>query len=76
MSYQTRPLTSNLRHASVGGFQNNTTQSPVLLARIKEKELELENLKELRNLSAALAEQMHNLEQKLAVLSDGSEGMS
>ena len=76
MSYQPRPLTSNLRHTSIGGFQNSTTHSPALLARINEKKLELENLKELRNLSAALAEQMQNLEQKLAVLSDGAEGTS
>jgi hypothetical protein len=37
--------------------------------------LELENLKELRELSAGLAGQMSVLEEKLATLSSGTEGM-
>lgn len=49
-------------------------QSPVLLARINEKRQELENLKELRDLSAGLAGQMTVLEEKLATLSNGTEG--
>lgn len=47
----------------------------MLLARINEKKAELENLKELRDLSAGLAGQMQMLEEKLATLSDGTEGM-
>ena len=43
--------------------------------RINEKKAELENLKQLRDLSGDLAVQMHALEQKLATLSDGTEGM-
>lgn len=50
-------------------------QSPALIARVNEKKAELENLKELRNLSAAVATQMEALEQKLATLSDGTEGV-
>lgn len=48
-------------------------QSPALLARIEEKKAELENLKELRDLSAAVATQMEALEEKLSTLSDGTE---
>ena len=50
-------------------------QSPALVARVNEKKAELENLKELRELSAAVATQMEALEQKLATLSDGTEGV-
>ena len=46
----------------------------MLLARIHEKKVELENLKELRDLSAGLASQMRALEEKLATLADGTEG--
>ena len=49
-------------------------QSPALLQRIEEKKAELENLRELRDLSAAVATQMEALEQKLSTLSGGTEG--
>lgn len=49
-------------------------QSPALIARVNEKKAELENLKELRDLSGAVASQMEALEQKLATLSDGTQG--
>ena len=74
MSYQNRPLNSSLRHPSTGGSQSNSGQSPVLLARINEKKVELENLKQLRDLSGGLAAQMQALEEKLSTLSDGTEG--
>ncbi|KAL9611420.1 MAG: hypothetical protein Q9167_003926 [Letrouitia subvulpina] len=45
----------------------------MLVARINEKKAELENLKELRDLSAGLAGQMQALEEKLSTLSDGAE---
>lgn len=48
----------------------------MLLARINEKRVELENLKQLQDLSAGLAAQMQTLEEKLAMLSDGTEGLS
>ena len=75
MSFPNRPLSSNLRHPSVGGSQSNAGQSPILLARINEKRAELENLKQLRDLSAGLAGQMLTLEEKLATLADGTEGV-
>jgi DASH complex subunit DAD2 len=51
-------------------------QSPALVARVNEKKAELENLKELRDLSAAVATQMEALEQKLGTLSDGTEAIA
>ena len=68
MSLPPRPL-SHLRGSSVSG------PSPALLARIEEKKAELDNLKQLRDLSSAVAGQMEALEQKLATLSDGTEGL-
>ncbi|RBQ76027.1 hypothetical protein FVER14953_09630 [Fusarium verticillioides] len=55
---------------------SSSGQSPALLARIEEKKAELENLKELRELSAAVATQMEALEQKLSTLSDGTEAIA
>lgn len=48
----------------------------MLMARINEKKAELENLKQLRDLSGGLAAQMQALEEKLSTLSDGTEGRS
>ncbi|KAI9711433.1 MAG: hypothetical protein M1812_007178 [Candelaria pacifica] len=76
MSYPTRPLSSNLRHPSISTSQNSTGQSPVLLARINEKKAELEDLKQLRDLSGGLAGQMQMLEEKLATLADGTEAVA
>ena len=47
----------------------------MLVARINEKRAELENLKQLRDLSAGLATQMQALQEKLSTLSDGTEGL-
>lgn len=58
----------------MGGSQASSAQSPMLVARINEKRAELENLKQLRDLSAGLALQMQTLEEKLSTLSDGTEG--
>ena len=74
MSLQNRPLNSNLRHTSFGGAQSSSGQSPMLVTRINEKKAELENLKQLRDLSGGLAAQMQALEDKLSTLSDGTEG--
>lgn len=75
MSYQTRSISSSMRQPSMGGPAASTGgQSPALVARVNEKKAELQNLKELRDLSAAVASQMEALEQKLATLSDGTEG--
>lgn len=75
MSYPTRSLSSHIRQPSMAPPSSSTSQSPALIARVNEKKAELENLKELRDLSAAVASQMEALEQKLATLSDGTEGM-
>ena len=74
MSFPNRPFGSSLRHPSIGGSQTSTAQSPMLVARINEKKAELENLKQLRDLSGGLAAQMQALEEKLSTLSDGTEG--
>ncbi|KAF5985213.1 DASH complex subunit DAD2 [Fusarium coicis] len=74
MSYPTRPISSHMRAPSAS--TSSSGQSPALLARIEEKKAELENLKELRELSAAVATQMEALEQKLSTLSDGTEAIA
>lgn len=71
MSLPPRAFSSHLRGSSVSGGG----PSPALLARIEEKKAELDNLKQLRDLSAAVAAQMEALEQKLSTLSDGTEGL-
>lgn len=77
MSYASRPLGSHLRRQSMGGSLGSSSgQSPVLQARINEKRAELENLKQLRDLSAGLAGQMQMLEEKLSTLSDGTEAVA
>ncbi|KAL2160074.1 hypothetical protein VTH06DRAFT_1729 [Thermothelomyces fergusii] len=69
-----RPLASHVRQPSLSA--NAGGQPPALLARVNEKRAELENLRELRDLSAAIATQMEALEQKLATLSDGTEAIA
>lgn len=76
MSYPTRSIPSHIRQPSMAPHSASTSQSPALVARVNEKKAELESLKELRDLSAAVASQMEALEQKLATLSDGTEGMA
>ncbi|PBP18354.1 carboxylesterase family protein [Diplocarpon rosae] len=76
MYNSTRPLPSHLRQTSTSGKSASTGQSPILLARINEKKAELENLKQLRDLSAGLAGQMQMLEEKLLTLSDGTEAVA
>lgn len=53
----------------------STSQASQLQQRIHDKRLELENLKQLRDLSAGLAGQMEQLEAKMSTLSDGTEGV-
>ncbi|KAI9664812.1 MAG: hypothetical protein M1821_006260 [Bathelium mastoideum] len=74
MAFTGRSVPSHLRHPSTSGSQAGSGQSPVLLARVNEKKVELENLRQLRDLSAGLASQMETLEQKLVTLTDGTEG--
>lgn len=57
-----------------GTNPTSSQQNPALQARISAKKAELENLRQLRELSGALAGQMTQLEEKLATLRDGTEG--
>ncbi|KAJ4173137.1 DASH complex subunit dad2 [Fusarium falciforme] len=75
MSYPTRSFSGHMRNPSASAT-SSAGQSPALLARIEEKKAELENLRELRDLSAAVATQMEALEQKLSTLSDGTEAIA
>lgn len=75
MAFSGRGLPGHLRNASASNpHAQSAGQSSALHARVEEKRAELENLKELRELSAAMATQMEALEQKLSTLSDGTEG--
>ncbi|KAI1476582.1 DASH complex subunit Dad2-domain-containing protein [Daldinia eschscholtzii] len=78
MAFSSRTLPSHIRQASTSSNPSaqSTGQSSALLARVNEKKAELENLKELRELSAAVANQMEALEEKLATLSDGTEAIA
>ena len=71
---RTRSDSVNMR--STSGFQSTgaSGHSPLLLARVSEKKLELESLRELRDLSAQLASQMEMLETQLSTLANGTEG--
>ncbi|KAL2000759.1 hypothetical protein VTN02DRAFT_2661 [Thermoascus thermophilus] len=51
-------------------------QSSSLVARISSKKAELENLRQLRDLSGALAAQMQALEDKLSTLNNGTEAVA
>lgn len=73
MSYHTRSL-SQVRGPG-GSSSSSAAHSPALVARIEEKKAELENLRELQQLSAAVASQMEALEKELSTLSDGTQGM-
>lgn len=71
------PRQTTIRPSSglgLGGSQNS--QSSALQARINEKKTELESLRQLRDLSAGLAGQMQQLEEKLGTLSDGTEAVA
>ena len=72
MSYRSASTTGTFRGASLSG--SASTQSTALQQRINEKKEELESLKQLRDLSAGLAGQMEQLEEKLGTLSNGTEG--
>lgn len=72
MAYSSRP-TSMLP----GGLRQPASQpSSALATRIAAKKAELENLRQLRDLSGTLAMQMQALESKIATLKDGTEGIS
>ncbi|KAJ3480273.1 hypothetical protein NLG97_g8110 [Lecanicillium saksenae] len=58
------------------GIGASSGQQSALSARIEEKRAELEHLKELKDLSGAVASQMEALEQKLSTLTDGTEAIA
>lgn len=80
MPYAPRPTTVFPTSAASARQTNlNSTSSQLssaLPARIAAKKRELENLRQLRDLSGALAEQMGILEEKLATLRDGTEAVA
>jgi DASH complex subunit DAD2 len=74
MSYN--PPSSRVPPSHLRSASHSTNASPALLSRINEKKAELASLKELQALSAGLADQMEQLEQKLGTLSDGTEAVA
>ncbi|KAK3072391.1 DASH complex subunit dad2 [Teratosphaeriaceae sp. CCFEE 6253] len=84
MSHAHRPLPSHFRPSSGlnrstnnnTSTSSNTTQSSLLQSRINEKKTELANLRQLRDLSAGLAGQMQQLEERLATLGTGTEAVA
>ena len=73
---RTTGLPSHIRPSSGLANPSASTQSSILQSRITEKKAELENLKQLRDLSAGLADQMQQLESKLSTLSNGTEAVA
>jgi len=71
-----RPTSNLPSHLRQSSLSTSNSQTSALQQRINEKRAELENLKHLRELSAGLAGQMEQLEEKLSTLSDGTQGVS
>ena len=89
MSYAPRPtnlypFSSNTSHSASSNMnstaslrQPSQSQSQAILqARIASKRAELENLRQLRDLSANLAAQLAALEAKLGTLRDGAQSVA
>ncbi|KAJ5855731.1 uncharacterized protein N7529_009675 [Penicillium soppii] len=80
MAYSSRP-TSMLPGAPGGSSMrqpsgSQSQQSSALSARIAAKKAELENLRQLRDLSGTLATQMQALENKVSTLKEGTEAVA
>lgn len=71
-----RPTSNLPSHLRQSSLSTSNSQTSALQQRINEKRAELENLKQLRELSAGLAGQMEQLDEKLSTLSDGTQGAS
>ncbi|PGH17017.1 hypothetical protein AJ79_01401 [Helicocarpus griseus UAMH5409] len=71
--FPTTGTTSSLRQSI---HPASSQQSSPLAARIASKKVELENLRQLRDVSGALASQMETLEEKLSTLKDGTEAVA
>jgi DASH complex subunit DAD2 len=80
MPHAPRPTTifpaSTASARQAGTISAASQPTSALAARIAAKRSELENLKQLRDLSGALAGQMEILEEKLATLRDGTEAVA
>lgn len=71
MSHRPSSIYSQPHHVS-----SSSSSQTALQTRINQKRLELENLRQLRDLSSQLASQMSSLEEKLSTLRDGTEAVS
>ncbi|KAK7207808.1 DASH complex subunit Dad2-domain-containing protein [Myxozyma melibiosi] len=77
MSYAPRRTTFVPTSALSAPLAGGASQyNSVLQVRIAEKKQELESLQELRDLSAGFAQQMEQLQEKLATLVDGTEAVA
>ncbi|KOC17479.1 DASH complex subunit DAD2 [Aspergillus flavus AF70] len=84
MTYTSRPTSMLPSVSSTGSsFRQPSThhaapqqQLSALAARIASKKAELDNLKQLREMSGALAMQMQVLEEKIGTLKDGTEAVA
>ncbi|KAJ5909166.1 DASH complex subunit DAD2 [Penicillium taxi] len=70
MAYSGRPT------SMMPGLRPGSQPSSALTTRIAAKKAELENLRQLRDLSGTLAIQMEALESKIATLKDGTEAVA
>ncbi|BCR97637.1 DASH complex subunit DAD2 [Aspergillus luchuensis] len=68
--------TSSFRQPNQQSTTISQQQSSVLASRIAAKRAELDNLRQLRDMSAALASQMQALQDKLGTLKDGTEAVA
>jgi DASH complex subunit DAD2 len=73
MSYVSRQSILPSSRQSAFGIAGSASTNNALQQRIALKRAELDNLKQLRDLSGNLATQMGELEKKLATLRDGTE---
>ncbi|KAJ5131707.1 DASH complex subunit DAD2 [Penicillium atrosanguineum] len=71
MAYSSRPTM-----LPGAGLRQPSQPSSALAMRIAAKKAELENLRQLRDLSGTLAMQMQALESKIATLKDGTEAVA
>ncbi|KAJ5159215.1 uncharacterized protein N7500_008866 [Penicillium coprophilum] len=74
MAYSSRPTSMLPGAGSSIRSSSQSHQSSALSARIAAKKAELENLRQLRDLSGTLAIQMQALDNKISTLKDGTEG--
>ncbi|OQE38083.1 hypothetical protein PENCOP_c009G03031 [Penicillium coprophilum] len=76
MAYSSRPTSMLPGAGSSIRSSSQSQQSSALSARIAAKKAELENLRQLRDLSGTLAIQMQALDNKISTLKDGTEAVA